>query len=67
MVPRTNANGARSKSRTPRTVPVSADLVRLYADYMHGEYGDLDSDCVFVNLWSNRTGIGSPTPPPTTW
>ncbi|GAA0442085.1 hypothetical protein [Streptomyces olivaceiscleroticus] len=29
--------------------PVSAELVRLYADYLHGEYGDLDSDYVFVN------------------
>lgn len=67
VVPRTNDNGARSKSGTPRTVLVSADRVRLYTDYMHGEYGDLDSDYMFVNLWGNRTGIGSLTPPPTTW
>lgn len=25
--------------------------MRLYADYLHAEYGDLDSDYVFVNLW----------------
>ena len=25
-----------------RTVPVSAELIRLYADYLHDEYGDLD-------------------------
>ena len=56
VVPRTNDNGARSKSSRPRTVPVSADLVRLYADYLHGEYGDLDSDYVFVNLWGDPHG-----------
>ena len=55
-MPRTNDNGARSKSSRPRTVPVSADLVRLYADYLHGEYGDLDSDYVFVNLWGEPHG-----------
>ena len=48
---RVNDNGARPKSRNPRTVPVSAELIRLYADYLHLEYGDLDSDYVFVNLW----------------
>jgi integrase/recombinase XerD len=56
VCPRVNGNGARSKSRTSRTVPVSAGLVRLYADYLHGEYGDLDSDYVFVNLWARPYG-----------
>lgn len=51
VVPRLNDNGARSKSAQVRAVPVSADLVRLYADYLHGEYGDCGSDYVFVNLW----------------
>jgi integrase/recombinase XerD len=54
--PRTNDNGARVKSRASRTIPVSAGLVRLYADYLHGEYGDLDSDYVFVNLWGRPHG-----------
>lgn len=49
--PRLNANGARTKSASIRTIPVSAELVRLFADYLHEEYGDLDSDYVFVNLW----------------
>ncbi|MGO2933858.1 site-specific integrase [Microbacterium sp.] len=53
---RVNDNGARSKSRSSRTVPVSAELVRLYADYLHLEYGDLDSDYVFVNLWGRPHG-----------
>ncbi len=53
---RINDNGARAKSVTSRTIPVSAELVRLYADYLHGEYGDLDSDYVFVNLWGQPHG-----------
>jgi len=51
-----NANGARAKTRTVTTVPVSAALVRLYSEYMHTEYGDLDSDYVFVNLFSDPVG-----------
>ncbi|MEV4478026.1 tyrosine-type recombinase/integrase [Nonomuraea sp. NPDC049504] len=56
IVPRINDNGARSKSRTPRTVPVSEQLIRLWADYLTIEYGDLDSDYVFVNLWADPQG-----------
>jgi integrase/recombinase XerD len=56
VVPRVNDNGARTKSRGSRLIPVSAELVRLYADYLHGEYGDLDSDYVFVNLWGRPLG-----------
>jgi site-specific recombinase XerD len=56
VLPRVNANGARSKSAATRTIPVSAELVRLYADYLHEEYGDLDSDYVFVNLWGRPHG-----------
>ncbi len=57
IVPRgDNANGARTKTQSPVTLPVSAPLVRLYSDYMHSEYGPLDSDYVFVNLWSAPIG-----------
>jgi len=57
IVPRAdNANGARAKLRSPATVPVTAGLVRCYSDYMYAEYGDIDSDYVFVNLWSGRIG-----------
>ena len=38
------------------TIPVTAGLVRFYSDYMHAEYGEVDSDYVFVNLWSGRIG-----------
>ena len=42
---RENANGARAKSGG-RTVPVAPELIRLYADYLHEEYGGIDSDYV---------------------
>lgn len=59
IVPRAdNVNGARAKTPVVTTVPVSTPLVRLYSDYMHVEYGTLDSDYVFVNLWSEP--VGSP-------
>lgn len=53
---RDNDNRARAKSVVARTVPVNAELIRLYADYLHAEYGDLDSDYVFVNLWGRPQG-----------
>jgi integrase/recombinase XerD len=55
VVGRANANGARAKSGS-RQVPVPAGLIRLYSDYLHTEYGDLDSDYVFVNLWADPVG-----------
>lgn len=54
--PRLNDNGARAKSGLERRIPVSAELIRLLADYLHTEYGDLDSDYVFVNLWGRPHG-----------
>jgi integrase len=51
-----NANGARAKLREAAVIPVSAPLVRLYSEYMHAEYGDLDCDYVFVNLFGGRVG-----------
>jgi integrase len=56
VMPRVNDNRARAKSASPRTVPVGPEIVRLYADYLHGEYGDLDSDYMFVNLWGGSYG-----------
>lgn len=53
---RVNDNGARVKAGRSRTVPVGDGLLRLYADYLHVEYGDLDSDHVFVNLWRHPVG-----------
>jgi integrase/recombinase XerD len=56
IVRRVNANGARSKSADSRTVPVSAQAIRLWGDYLAAEYGDLDSDYVFVNLFAQPRG-----------
>jgi integrase/recombinase XerD len=55
IVARENANGARAKSGG-RTVPVGPDLIRLYADYLHEEYGSALSDYVFINLWADPRG-----------
>jgi hypothetical protein len=50
VMPRHNDNRARAKGGRSRTIPTSAELMRLYADYLNIEYGALDSDYVFVNL-----------------
>ena len=47
---------ARSKGGAEGGVPVCPELLRLWNDYMHEEYRDLDSDFVFANLWGGRIG-----------
>lgn len=57
IVPRSdNANGARAKTLEPATIPISGGLVRLYTAYMFDEYGETDSDYVFVNLFAAPYG-----------
>ncbi len=57
IVPRAdNVNGARAKTRDVHVLPVTTALVRLYSEYLHTEYGALDSDYVFVNLWAEPKG-----------
>ena len=56
VVPRVNDNRARAKAGRSRIIPASAGLFRLYADYLAREYGALDSDYVFVNLWARPYG-----------
>lgn len=57
IVPRAdNANGARAKTRSVHLIPVSTSLMRLYSEYLHVEYGALDSDYVFVNLFAEPVG-----------
>ena len=56
VTPRRNDNRARAKAGISRAIPASAELMRLYADYLTREYGSLDSDYVFVNLWSRPYG-----------
>jgi len=56
LVPRVdNVNGARGKG-SRGTVPVLPEIVELYLLYMEHEYGLLDSDYVFVNLWGGEIG-----------
>jgi site-specific recombinase XerD len=51
-----NPNQARVKGMKDRAVPVRDYLFNRYGDYLDGEYGDLDSDFVFVNLWRGQRG-----------
>jgi integrase/recombinase XerD len=53
--PRVNVNRARAKTWS-REVPADTNLFRLYSDYLHEEYGTLDCDYVFVNLWGAPVG-----------
>ena len=56
LVPREdNANGARGKGARGFAI-VSDELVRLHALYMAEEYGLIDSDYVFINLWAGEIG-----------
>jgi integrase/recombinase XerD len=58
---RINANGALAKSRAPRSIPVTHELVELYAEYQyerHNVAGGDDCDFVFVNLY--RAPVGAP-------
>jgi integrase len=52
---------ARSKGGAEGAVPVPAELMRLWNDYMHDEYRDLDCDFVFVNPGAGRSGGRCPT------
>ncbi|MEZ0095745.1 integrase/recombinase XerD [Streptacidiphilus sp. EB129] len=52
---RVNVNRARAKTWS-REVPLDTRLFRLYSDYLHEEYGPLDCDYVFVNLWGSPVG-----------
>jgi integrase/recombinase XerD len=52
---RANINGARAKT-WEREVPAGTGLIRLYSEYLHEEYGTLDCDYVFVNLWGRPLG-----------
>lgn len=54
VLPRANVNGARAKGGG--VVPLLDVVAGLYVEYLHTEYGDLDSDFVFVNLWGEPIG-----------
>ncbi|HWB34570.1 MAG TPA: tyrosine-type recombinase/integrase [Rugosimonospora sp.] len=57
IVPRSdNVNGARAKTHDAAMIPISAGLVRLYSAYLFEEYGEINSDYVFVNLFAEPRG-----------
>lgn len=61
VVRRVNANGAFSKARSPRVIPVEADTTDAYVRYQHerDEVAEAaDCDMVFVNLF--RAPLGEP-------
>lgn len=59
IVPREdNVNGARAKRRSPLSLPLHETAARFYSRYLDEEYGNWDSDYVFINLWAGD--IGSP-------
>jgi site-specific recombinase XerD len=51
-----NPNLARVKGMKDRSVPARDYLFIRYADYLDAEYGDIDSDFVFINLWRGERG-----------
>jgi site-specific recombinase XerD len=51
-----NVNGARAKGLKGRVVPAGLVVFDAYADYMEAEYGALDCDWVFVNLFAAPLG-----------
>jgi integrase/recombinase XerD len=56
---RTNTNGSLAKSRFPRSIPVTTELVNLYADYQFERSDTTEgdaSDFVFVNLYKPPVG-----------
>jgi integrase/recombinase XerD len=51
-----NLNDARSKTRTPLIIHVTADLMALYTHYLLEEFGSIESDYVFVQIQSSGRG-----------
>lgn len=52
-----NLNYSRAKSTEINTVHVTKELMSLYFEYYMEEYGDIDSDYVFVNIWNGKIGM----------
>lgn len=51
-----NVNLARAKTQEEHLIHVSPSLMQLYSDYYIHEYGQVDSDYVFINLWQGEIG-----------
>ncbi len=52
---RQNDTGPARRPARSRTIPASAELMRLYSDYLHREYVATDSDYVLITSLPNRT------------
>lgn len=55
IIKRENINGARVKGGE-RIIPVSRELIQIYNDYLIDEYPEVNSDYVFINIWSGEIG-----------
>ncbi|MEO5971318.1 MAG: tyrosine-type recombinase/integrase [Bdellovibrionia bacterium] len=51
-----NSNGARAKTKESYKVEVPQELMSVYTRYVLDEFGDIQSDYVFVNLWGGDVG-----------
>lgn len=51
-----NTNHMRAKTLDENVIHVSEGLMKLYCDYYIHEYGDINSDYVFINLWKGEIG-----------
>jgi integrase/recombinase XerD len=67
VTPRLNDNRARAKAGISRTIPASAELMRLYADYLTREYRSLDRTMSSSICGRGLTAARGPMPPSTTW
>jgi integrase/recombinase XerD len=57
VIPRvSNTSRARAKSRQSYPIDVPANLMEVYIDYLSIEYGRIQSDFVFINLWNEPLG-----------
>jgi integrase/recombinase XerD len=57
IVPRVdNPNASRTKHIESYTIHVPTELMALYRDYLTDELDEINSEYVFVNLWSGQIG-----------
>ena len=60
IVRRINPYGVRVKGRE-RVIPVTSDLLQMYNNYLIYEYPEVESNYIFINIWSGK--IGQPMHP----
>jgi integrase/recombinase XerD len=55
IVRRINQSGVRSKGKE-RVIPVTPELLQMYNNYLIYEYPEVESNYVFINIWSGEIG-----------